>query len=68
MIINPYDWDPVDLLDLQVSPATLATMVDFDLAIQETAQGKEWSQWPHIVLYRVGVRWTSVSLTLRKHT
>ena len=77
LFLDPYDWSPIDPVDLSCSEATLATEQVFgDLLgdLRAHLEGRrfirfdqlEWSRYPHLVL-RDGDRvWTSVHLALRK--
>lgn len=65
-LIDGLPWEPVSPLSLEVSPATLESAVAFELAAADVRAGREWSQWPHLVLSADELLWTSVHLTLRK--
>lgn len=54
-------------LDTAVSAATRAVEVPFSEAIEDIEQGRpQYSRYPHLVLSRDELRWTSVHLALRK--
>jgi hypothetical protein len=71
-------WEPLDGLDLSVSPATLRSRLRVedalaDLGRHTSANGGdilfhelEWSRYPHVLLESDGRTWTSVHLALRK--
>lgn len=78
-IVGNRAWRLVTPLDLTITPATLASVTDFDRATADltahvTALGGvlrlhelEWSRYPHILLrHQSGLLWGSVHLALRK--
>lgn len=77
-LIHAGGWELLDPLDLAVSPATRAGVLQFRDGIadvQRHVRGNggdllfhklDWSQYPHILLEHDGRMWTSVHLALRK--
>jgi SAM-dependent methyltransferase len=59
-------FEPIEPLDLTLSESTRAVIIDFDAAAADVREGREWSQYPHIVLSHQGRLWTSVHLALRR--
>ena len=65
-LFDPTLWEHVEPIDLSVSDATLATLVDFDQVVADVQAGREWT-YPHIVLrHSLGVTWTSVHVAVRR--
>jgi SAM-dependent methyltransferase len=66
-VLDADGWALVEPLDLDMSSATLVTVVDFEQAAADLEAGREWSVLPHIVLRSaVGMTWTSIHVALRK--
>lgn len=59
-------WELVSPLSTEISQATIDTAIPFATAAADFAAGRDWSDWPHIVLREGDLEWTSVHLTLRK--
>jgi hypothetical protein len=77
-LIDADGWEPLDALDLAVSPATRSGLIAFAKAADEVRRHVkkndgdllfhklDWSRYPHILLEHEGLVWTSVHLALRK--
>jgi SAM-dependent methyltransferase len=66
LIIDVADWELVEALSSETSSATLSTIVDFTEALEDSAAGRGWRIYPHLVLRHGLHLWTSVSLVLRR--
>jgi SAM-dependent methyltransferase len=67
LIVGDLDWELVDGLDLEVSPATRAGEAPFAEAVADVMSARqEWSRYPMVLLRHEGHLWTSVHLALRK--
>jgi SAM-dependent methyltransferase len=77
IFLEPFDWEPLDPVVLEVSEATLRTEQSLvDLSAEVAAHVEEhgfiefhrldWARYPHIVLRHEAYTWTSMHLALRK--
>ena len=67
LLLDGLWWDPATPLDLSISEETLSSPVFSPDAVADSESGNRgWSQYPHIVLYEGGYRWTSVHVALIK--
>jgi SAM-dependent methyltransferase len=77
-MIHAGGWEPLDPLDLAISPATRGGLLPFEDAAQDVRRHVEsnggdllfhkldWSSYPHILLEHAGRVWTSAHLAVRK--
>jgi SAM-dependent methyltransferase len=66
-VIGDRDWEPLGgRIDLSVSPRTREVVVSFDEAIEDIQAKRHYTTYPHVILSRGPLQWTSVHLALRK--
>lgn len=77
LFLEPFEWDPIDPLDFEISDATQASgqrLVDLSAEVTSHVETRgfiefhdlDWDHYPHIVLHHDDLVWTSVHLALRK--
>jgi SAM-dependent methyltransferase len=66
LIVDAADWELVEALVPETSDSTLSTVVDFREALEDSAAGRDWRTYPHLLLRHGLHLWTSVSLALRR--